>query len=56
MNNDKRILEILKLDLKRWFNETPKDKKINEKQLYKELLDQIEYLEYTYKGSEKNES
>lgn len=50
MNNDKRILEILKTSIKRWIEDTKEDKKLDEKQLYTELLDYIEYLEFTYKG------
>lgn len=53
MENSERILEILKTSIRRWIEDTDDDKKIDEKQLYKELLDYIEYLEFTYKGGEE---
>lgn len=53
MKNDERILEILKASIRRWIEDTDDDKKIDEKQLYKELLDYIDYLEFTYKGGEE---
>ena len=48
MNKHKRLWLILVATLKRWVEDTPEDKIISEKQLYKDLLEYLEELDRRY--------